>query len=94
MAIVGFVLETRFVTIMALPVEMVTERDVGKASGMLLSIGLLGGVIGSLSAGSILDRVGNLDSALLLLMGVSIASIFIALKVPETGQRKEQIGGK
>jgi len=87
MAVVGIVLETRFVTIMALPVELVPYRDVGKASGLMLSIGFLGGVVGSLFSGSLLDRVGHLNSMLLTLMVISIGATIVALRLPETGQR-------
>jgi cyanate permease len=90
MAVVGVVLETRFVTIMALPVELVPPRDVGKASGLMLSIGFLGGVVGSLFSGSLLDRVGHLNSMLITLIFISIGATVIALRLPETGNNKTQ----
>lgn len=89
MAVVGFALETRFVTIIALPVEIMPKEEVGAASGLVLSIGFIGGIIGSLAGGRILDFAGNLDMALLLLIGVSIAATIIALKLPETGPQSK-----
>jgi CP family cyanate transporter-like MFS transporter len=92
MAVAGVVLEARFVTIMALPVELVSYRDVGRASGLLLSIGFLGGVIGSLFSGSLLDRFGHLNSMLLTLTCLSIGAAVIAFKLPETGHKRLQNG--
>lgn len=87
MGLVGFVLETRFVTILALPVELVPEEDVGTASGLMLAVGFTGGVIGSFLSGHLLDMLGSLDWALLALSGVSVAATFIALRLPETGNK-------
>ena len=55
------------------------------ASGMLLSIGYVGGVIGPLIGGRILDITQNLDLSPLVLTILSLAATFIALKVPEIG---------
>ena len=87
MALAGFFLETRFVTIMALPVEIMSKEEVGIAGGLVLSVGFIGGVSGSLIAGRILDLSGSLDRALLILIGVSIAATAVAFRLPETGPR-------
>ncbi len=87
MAIVGIANNTRFITVIALPVEMVPEEDVGTASGLILSIGHLGGVIGAWIGGRILDLTGSLDIAMLILVGISIATVGIALRLPETGRK-------
>ncbi len=85
MALVGVATGTRFITLMALPLELTHESEVGMASGMLLSIGFAGGVIGPLIGGRVLDTTQNLDLSLVVLMIISLAAIFIALKIPETG---------
>ena len=72
---------------MQLHVEMVPEEDVGTASGLILSIGHLGGVIGAWIGGRILDLTGSLDIAMLILVGISIATVGIALRLPETGRK-------
>jgi len=87
MALAGFFLETRFVTIMALPVEIMSKKEVGIAGGLVLSVGFIGGVSVSLIAGRILDLSGSLDRALLILIGVSIAAAAVAFRLPETGPR-------
>jgi CP family cyanate transporter-like MFS transporter len=85
MLLVGVASGTRYTTLMALPLELTHEREVGMASGMLLSIGYIGGVIGPLVGGRVLDITQNLDISLLVLTIISLAATFIALKVPETG---------
>jgi CP family cyanate transporter-like MFS transporter len=90
MALIGFALETRFVTIIALPVEMMPKEEVGTASGLVFSVGLTGGVIGSFVGGRILDLTGSLDLALLILAGLSIAAAGIALRLPETGPKARE----
>jgi len=87
MALVGVATTTRFITILALPVEMIPEEDVGTASGLVLSIGYIGGIIGPLIGGRILDLTGSLDLALLVLTGISIAAAGVAFKLPETGPK-------
>jgi cyanate permease len=85
MVLVGLASGTRFTTLMSLPLEMMHETEVGMASGMLLSIGFAGGVIGPLVGGQVLDNTQNLDISLIVLMVISLAATFIALKIPETG---------
>ena len=87
MALVGVVNVTRFTTILALPVEMIPSKSVGAASGILISVGYAGGVLGAFSGGRILDLTGSLDNSFLVLVGLSIAAVILALKIPETGPK-------
>ena len=87
MALSGIFHIVRFATIMALPVEMMPEKVVGAASGLILSVGYIGGVIGPLIGGYFFDLTGSLETSLLILIGVSIATGSVALKIPETGSR-------
>ena len=87
MALAGIVNSTRFVTIMALPVEMMPKKIVGVASGLILSIGYIGAIIGPLIGGHLFDLTGSLDFSLLVLIGASIITGSIALKIPETGSK-------
>ena len=87
MAVVGAVHYSRFVTIMVLQAELMPKNVVGVASGFIISIGFIGGIIGPLIGGHILDVTGSLNQSLLVLIGVSIAMAGIALKIPETGHR-------
>jgi AAHS family 3-hydroxyphenylpropionic acid transporter len=92
MALVGVTVVTRFVTVLALPVEMMSGENVGRASGLILSLGYTGGIVGSQIGGRILDVTGSLDNALLVLVAVSAAAVFVALGLPETGTKVRKPG--
>ncbi len=79
------------IPILALPVEMVPKEQVGAASGLVLSIGYAGGVIGPLMGGRILDITGSLSLSLVVLAGTSIAIIGAAFMLPETGSAKKRL---
>lgn len=87
MALVGVADFTRYVIILALPIELMSPEEVGTASGLMLSVGSVGGIIGPLIGGHILDLTGSLDLSLLVLVGVSIATVGIAFRLPETGPK-------
>jgi CP family cyanate transporter-like MFS transporter len=87
MALAGIATSTRFAILLALPIELMPEEEVGTASGLVLSIGYIGGIIGPLVGGSILDVAGNLDLFLLVLTGISIATAAVAFMLPETGTK-------
>ena len=86
MAVIGVAVPTRFITILTLIVELIPDKDVGTASGLVF-IGYIGGVIGPYIAGLSLDISGALNSTLMVLVGVSIATAGITLRLPETGHR-------
>ncbi len=70
---------------------MVPKEEVGTASGLVLSVGYAGGVIGPLIGGRILDLTSSLNLLLIILAGVSIAMIGITLMLPETGSAKKRL---
>lgn len=76
-----------FPLLLAFPVALVPEESVGTASGMVISIGYIGALVGPWLAGYILDVTGTLDLALVVLIGVGIAWSCIGLILPETGLR-------
>ena len=86
MALVGVASNTRFTTVIALPVEMVAPDDVGTASGLILSIGHLGAV-GAWIGGRILDNTSGLEIAMFVLVGISAAAAGLTFKIAETGRR-------
>jgi len=87
MALVGIANGTRFITLLALPVEMMHKREVGTASGIVISIGFAGGVVGPLIGGAILDNTQSLDLSFMVLMGASLVAAFLASRLPENGGR-------
>jgi cyanate permease len=84
LAIAGSVV---FSMVLALPVEMVSNESVGAASGMVLSIGYIGALVGPWVAGRILDATENLNLALIMLIGVALVWTCIAFIIPETGPK-------
>jgi CP family cyanate transporter-like MFS transporter len=91
MVVVGIATMTQFPTLLALPVEMVPKEEVGAASGLVLSVGYAGGVVGPLVGGRILDITGSLSLSLVVLAGVSVAMVGIAFMLPETGSAKKRL---
>ena len=93
MVLVGISDLTRYITLLVVLVELMSEKELGRASGLLLSIGSVGGFIGPYIGGYILDVTGSLELLLFILIGASIATAVITLRLPETGPRakiKEQ----
>jgi CP family cyanate transporter-like MFS transporter len=87
MAAVGITTGGTFSMILALPLEMLPEESVGAASGMVLSIGYLGGIAGPWLAGRILDSTGSLDVALVVLIATALIWVVVGFLIPETGTR-------
>jgi len=65
---------------------MLPEKEVGTASGLILT-GHIGGLIGTLAVGRILELTGNLDLSLIILAVVSIITAGVTFMLPETGAR-------
>jgi fucose permease len=86
MALAGIANSSRYGTIVALPIELIPGKEVGAASGLILTFGFVGGAIGPYVGGHILDLTGSLEMSLLILAGMSAATAVIALKLPETGR--------
>jgi CP family cyanate transporter-like MFS transporter len=87
MALVGIALNMYIPMILALPVELMRREEVGRATGLVLSVGNAGAFIGPLIGGRIYDLTGSLNTFLLVLVGLSSAATAIAFRLPETGPR-------
>jgi CP family cyanate transporter-like MFS transporter len=84
MILIGVVNITRFITILALPTEMVPAENIGAASGLIFCLGYLGATVGPIISGHILDLTGSLKLSLYSLVALSLIAAGIALFVPET----------
>jgi CP family cyanate transporter-like MFS transporter len=71
--------------IFAIITDFVPAEAVGRASGMTMSIGYIGGLVGPWLGGYILDITGTLDLNLFILAGLSAVGAYLALRLPETG---------
>lgn len=87
MAVVGVAEATQFTTLMALPAEMMPKEEVGRASGLILSIGYIGAIIGPLICGRIWDLTGSLNISLLVLTAISIPAVAMPFWLEETGRK-------
>ena len=86
MVVVGFMVGS-FSILLALPIELAPREYVGTASGMILTIGYLGGLMGPWVAGHILEVTGTLNLVFVGLFGVALAMAVMAFLVSETGSR-------
>jgi len=87
MVLVGLADCAILVTVLALPLEMVPEEEAGAAGGLMITAGHIGGPIGPLVGGHILDITGDLNLALFVLAGVAIAMICMSFRLPEIGPK-------
>jgi len=87
MTLVGLANNAMYLIIITLPIELMPRKVVGTATGLIMSIGFSGGVIGPLAGGYILDITGSLNISLLVLIAASIIAIIISLRIPETGPK-------
>ena len=87
MAVLAIAGNVVFPMVLALPVEMVPKESVGAASGIVLSIGYTGALVGPWVAGRILDITETLNLALIMLIGVAVVWTCIAFLIPETGPK-------
>ena len=85
MALVGVLVSGSFSMILALPAELSGRRSIGSASGMILSIGFVGGLIGPWLAGYLFDISGTLDWSLVGLIVIGLAWTLVGALIPETG---------
>ena len=87
MSAVGFVISGSFAMKLALPSELSRGGAIGSASGMILSIGYVGGLIAPWLAGYLFDMSHNLDLPLMGLFVIGLAWGVIGTFLPETGRR-------
>lgn len=88
MIIAGIINILRFNTLLTLPVEIMPKKHAGTASGLVVSIGYLGAVVGPIIAGKILDITGTLQSVFIILAVLSVITMAFALLIPSTSKRK------
>jgi CP family cyanate transporter-like MFS transporter len=88
MIILGITLTATYVMSLFLPLELVKARYAGTASGVVISIGYIGGAMGPLIAGYLKDTTGTLVPSIIMLAVLTFISMIIILFIPETGNRK------
>jgi len=87
MIMVGVFDSIRTIIVLALPIELMPKEAVGTASGLIVSIGFSGGVVGPIVGGMILDSTGSFNVSLLVLIAISLIAIAVVCRIPETGYK-------
>lgn len=87
MAVVGIVVSGSFSMILALPAELSRGASIGSASGMMFSIGYIGGLTAPWLAGYLFDISGSLDSSFVLLIVIGLVWAIVGALIPETGRK-------
>jgi CP family cyanate transporter-like MFS transporter len=87
----GITLGGVFSLLLALPVELVETKKVGRAAGAIISIGYAGALIGPPAAGYVRDLTGNFAAAFLAtaLVGLLAAALSYRLPKPLTTRKQE-----
>jgi len=87
MAVVGIATGGTFAMLLALPIEMLPRTAVGTATGAILSIGYIGGIVGPWLTGRVVDATGNFDHALIGLVLVAGLWMIVGFLMPEAGEK-------
>lgn len=85
--VVGLAAGAQFPIILSLVPDLVPVEGIGRASGMVMSVGYVGGLVGPWLGGYILDFTGTLNLNLIISAGLAAVGIYLALRLPETGVR-------
>jgi cyanate permease len=93
-AALGLANNTFFVMLLIFVAELVPPQDIGRASGMQLTLGYIGGLLGPWVAGYIMDITGTLDLHFIILIGLSAVATCFAFTLPETGLKAKAISRK
>ncbi len=88
LALAGIALDLLFVFGLLLIAEVVEAEAIGRAGGLVLSVGYMGGVLGPSLTGYLRDVTGDFNLALLFLGLLSLASLAAVAPLPETGRRE------
>ena len=88
MAVVGIATSGTFAMLLALPIEMLPRNAVGTASGAILSIGYIGGLVGPWLTGKVVDATGNFDRAFIGLAVIAALWMVLGFLMPEAGRKR------
>jgi sugar phosphate permease len=77
--VLGRTIISVYVMCLILPVDLFPEEIVGTASGLVISLGYVGGLIGLLLAGYLADTTGSFSFIPLFLALISVAIVFVSV---------------
>lgn len=87
MIVLGVTLTATYVMSLFIPLELVKPDHAGTASGVVISIGYIGGAMGPLIAGYLKDTTGTLVPSIIMLAILTFVSMILVSLIPETGFR-------
>lgn len=67
---------------------MMPKELAGTASGLVVSIGYIGAVVGPIIAGRILDITGSLQSVFIILAVLSVITMMFAFLIPTNSTKR------
>lgn len=91
MIVIGITITATYVMSLFLPLELVRPEYAGTASGVVISIGYIGGAMGPLIAGRIKDITGTLTPSIIMLAILTFISMILIFFIPETGFRNRKL---
>lgn len=89
----GFAEMTIFALALLLPVDLFPPEEVGRASGVVLSVAYVGALLGPLGFGLIMDWMDSPALALQAFAVLSLVAAASAFLLPETGHRGKPFRG-
>jgi CP family cyanate transporter-like MFS transporter len=89
MIALGATLTATYVMCLVLPLELTSPEQAGTASGIVISVGYVGGAFGPQIAGALKDATGSLVPSIVLLAVLMIISTGLAFLIPETGWKRK-----
>ena len=87
-AVLGFATAGVIVLCYILPVELFPTSALGKTSGIIVSVGFVGGIVGPLIAGLLRDATRSFAAVIVLLVFSAIFAAVVATPIQETGARR------
>ncbi len=86
-AVLGFATAGIIVVVYILPVELVDASALGRTSGIIVSVGFIGGIVGPFTAGLLRDVTRSFAAVIVLLMIAALLAAAVATPIRETGRR-------
>ena len=90
-------MQSAWVICFVFPLDLARGRSVGLASGIVLSVGYAGGLVGPWVSGLILDITKSFTSVMYFLTIISVVSAVVCyFGIPETGRKdhKDRVTGQ
>jgi len=84
----GFSEMAVFAIALLLPVDLFAPDEIGRGSGVVISIAYVGALAGPLGAGISVDQTQAFDVALSAFALLSVVSVLAVFALPETGRRR------